>query len=284
MTSVQQHLYQVMIAYRQLPLDNLVSDTLVLTSQEADPILGAASASFGFSRAKFYIDNARSLMNQILSEAEEIDWNMSVYGDLLAGLPRKRRQATMTSAIIEMAVKYRSGANLLSVHSELLWHYYALSLQHAWHFLENCVKIVDEDYERDSCDNSYVELIRAFRNHMEHRDKATLNLSSADWKSMSRRDQHNVIVGYKRDHKNNILFMPTGKGPLVGAQQLMPMNLEGFERFEKMVTRLYEHLRDTCINKLGSHFDLFPDEIPPLDRVGDTLSEQMELISGPRME
>jgi uncharacterized protein (DUF1778 family) len=254
---------------------------LSITHQGEDAVHWAAAAVLGFSRAKFYIDTARSLMDQIMNEAEEIDWNLRSYDDLMQSLRKERRPTQITEAKMQMAAKYRLGSHALSVHAEVLWHFYASSLQHAWHFLNNCVTIVDPQFSTDDGVKDYLDLIRAFRNHMEHRDKATLNINSGDWKSMSNREQHSVTVGYRRDHRNNIIFVPMGKGPLAGKQQKMPINPEGFLKFQKIIDSIYEHLGEVCIERLESYFIAHPDDLPREDQVGGTMNEHMNLVTDP---
>jgi len=248
MTDRDTKLRQVMKEYRGITTDNLLADTLIRTSGDPDAPMRAAAATLGFTRSAQYMDAARSLMHQIMDEAEEIAWNMEAYERILGEL-RRHGQRTPTSNIqIKAAVKFNLGGKTLSVHAELLWHFYALSLQHVWHFMLNSLHAIDPIYTPAKDVLDYLEIIRLFRNHMEHRDKATANITSADWLTMSKQDSHSATVGYERDQDNNITFVVTDKkNPLDGTTQKMPVNPKGFERFETMIITVYQQISENCL-------------------------------------
>jgi len=271
-------------AYREnIPTDALISDTIILVPRDDlnEPVRWAAAAVLGFSRGGYYLDTARSLMEQVMKDATEISWRMQAFALAFDEVSRGGwPPAAWQEARLTAAANLKTGAQNLSVYAEILWHFYAVSLQHAWYFMENSAKAIDPTFARTTDEAAYVDLIQAFRNHMEHRDKATRDIDSHDWRSMSRGEQHTVTVGYRRDQENSILFVPVEKGPLVGKEQKMPMNPAGFERFETMLISAYERLRRTCLEQLEQHFLAHPDLLPPLDQVGRTLSDSMEPVEG----
>jgi len=278
--SAEDALGQVMTAYRELPTDQLVSDTIIRTRDDADAVRWAAAAVLGFSRSGYYLDTARSLMDQLMKDAREISWRMNAYDLMFDELEQRYRDGQRPLAGVERSVKLRFGAQYLTIFAEVLWHFYAVSLQRSWHFMANSARVVDSAFAPTTDEANYLELIRAFRNHMEHRDKATRDISSHDWRSMSKDEQHTVTVGYRRDQQNNIRFVPVEKGPLVGKEQRMPINPAGFERFETMLIAAYERLKHTCLGQLEQHFLAHPDQLPSLDQVGGTLTDSMEPVEG----
>lgn len=276
--SFEEALTQVMAAYRKLPTDQLVSDTIIHTRDDADAIRWAAAAVLGFSRSGYYLDTARSLMDQLMQDATEISWRMNAYDLMFGDLKQRYHDGQRPLAGVERATNFRLGAQYLTIFAEVLWHFYAVSLQRSWHFMANSARGVDPAFAPTTGEANYLELIRAFRNHMEHRDKATRDIGSHDWQSMSKAEQHTITVGYRRDYQNNIRFVPVEKGPLVGKEQKMPINPVGFERFETMLIAAYERLKHTCLGQLEQHFLAHPDQLPSLDQVGGTLTDSMEPV------
>lgn len=276
---VQDGLEQVMAAYRNLPTDQLISDTVILTSDDGmDALRRAGAATLGYSRGSYYLDTARSLMRQIIEDAHEISWRMDAYNAIFSDLEADGCRTETTGKRIEKAVKERLGAQYLSLHAEILWHFYSVSLQHAWHFMENCAKAVDPTFAFTGNEEHYLTIIQAFRNHMEHRDKAARSTRSKDWQSMSREEKDAFQLGYRRDWQNNIFFIPA-TGPLQGQEQQMPVNPAGFQRFETLLIAAYERLKCACIRKLEQYFANHPDELPPLDQIGKTLTDHFNPIA-----
>ncbi|MGI8482662.1 MAG: hypothetical protein ACR2OU_00170 [Thermomicrobiales bacterium] len=268
---------EILEVYREQPTDNLISDTIIISGEGGlDSLRRARAATLGYSRAGYYLDTARSLMRQMMEDTQEIAWRMDAYA-LFAEDQRDDLSDKILEDLATKAVKAKQVARYLSIQAEIFWHFYVASLQHAWYFMQHCAQAVDPEFSFAPEGLKYLTLIRAFRNHMEHRDKAAGDLTSGDWQSMSRIDREKVLLGYRRDRHNNIHFVPIN-GPLGGIPQQMPMNPEGFEKFESMFIDSYERLRDSCIQRLEQYLSEHPEKTPNFDQVGGTLTDYMEPV------
>lgn len=266
---------QVITAYRSQPTDRLISDVIILTSDEGiDALRQAKAATLGYSRSGYYLDTARSLMRQMMTDVDEISWRMDAYALMFGELNRDHSSIEEFHEKAGQTERTKLGALCLSVQAEIFWHFYAASLQHAWYFMKHCTQAIDAAFVFKPEEQDYLTLIQAFRNHMEHRDKAAGDVASDDWPSMSRDEQKSTILGYRRDRENNISFVPA-TGLLKGTSQKMPMNPDGFDRFETMFIDIYERLRTACITKLKTYFLEHPDKLPSPDQVGGTLTEHL---------
>ncbi len=82
---------QVITAYRSQPTDRLISDVIILTSDEViDALRQAKAATLGYSRSSYYLDTARSLMRQMMADVDEISWRMDAYALMFGELDRNR--------------------------------------------------------------------------------------------------------------------------------------------------------------------------------------------------
>jgi len=273
---MERELERIMAAYQDLPTDQLISDTIFLTREsDEDNDRWAAAAVLGYSQGGLYLDTARTLLRQIFEDAKEISWRMEAYEVVRAEVEAGSAHPDISIQEIAVAANHGQGAMYLHQVGEVLWHYYVISLQHAWHFLANSARIIDPGFTATPTEEAWLELIRSFRNHMEHRDKAVRDISSEDWRSMSRASKNAFELGYRRDAGNNIAFVPIG-GPNKGQELQMPINQAGFEQAARFCQGIHLRVQKACLRRLFEQFAAHRDTIPPLDQVGGTMTEILE--------
>lgn len=265
----------VMEAYRALPTDQLIADSIILTNDpETGPRL-AGAAVFGFTRSGQYIDTARGLIDQIVNNAEQISWHMSAYPAILDGLGADYNASPLAMREITKAVSHQLGGKTLSLRSEVHWHLYAECLDRAWYFMLNSTRYFDPEFALKPGQQDYIVTIREFRNHMAHRDKAVLDVNSPDWRSMSRNAEGWHEIGYKRDKRNRIEFSPVGVA-FEGRTLKMPISQEGFQQFKNIIASTYDHLQRSSLDRLTRQFEDHPETMPTVDRVGTILRDSIE--------
>ena len=249
----EERLSQVMYAYRKTSIDNTISDAIILTSTDEDRLFRAGAAVLGFSRSKHYVDVASTLIEQIGRETAGINWYSKAIDDFTGELSPANPKRSDYSLTADAASKLKVGSMVLSLHQEVMWHFYAQSLTHSWHFLVNSFAQVVPSMTVSEPDKQWLNLTIAFRNHMEHRDKAVANVASGDWDSMREIRANSLVIGYKLDQVGNIRFTPMRK-PLIGVPQTFPMNRSGFIDFRARIDRMYEELRHQCCDNLERFF------------------------------
>lgn len=271
-----------MAAYAKLPIDKLIADTVTYTHEGEAASHWAAAAVLGYSRGGLYLDTARSLIEQILADASEISWRMGAYDVVkptIGGVLMNPFAVQLSSELVVEAVTHQQGALHLRRMAEVLWHFYASSLKHAWYFLKNSAQIVDPSFTPTRDEAEWIAIVMTFRNHMEHRDKAVSNLSSRDWQSMSREDQDVFELGYRLDTDGNVLYVPV-EGKWKGQVQRMPINQTGFDHAESICQGIWRRIQPKCLQRLDQYFTAHPGEIPALDQVGMTMSDVIEPARG----
>jgi hypothetical protein len=265
----------VMAAYRALPTDQLVADSIVLTSDpETGPRL-AGAAVFGFTRSGQYIDTARGLIDQIIANTEQISWHMSAYTVISDHIGKDYDASPLAMHELSKAVYHQQAAQTLSLRSEVHWHLYAECLDRAWYYMRNSTRYFDPDFNPNDVQQKYIETVRQFRNHMTHRDQAIRDINSPDWRSMSRNAEGWHEVGYKRDNRNRIEFSAVG-GPYKGQTLKMPMSHEGFLQFKNIIKQTYGHLQRSCLRTLPLQFTRQPETMPRVDQVGTLMRHSVE--------
>lgn len=267
----------VMAAFSALPTEQLVAESLILANDSESGLRLAGAAVFGFSRSGQYIDTARGLIDQILANADQISWHMDGYSVIFDRLREDYDASPLAERELEKAASHEEGAKALSLRSEIHWHLYAECLHRAWYYMRNSRMYFDPDFAVKPTQQNYIEIVRAFRNHMTHRDKAVSVSDSADWRSMSRSAEGWHHIGYRRDRMNRIEFSPVD-GPFKGRTVKMPMNEEGFRRFKNIIADTYEDLRRSCLDRLRRQFTHHPETMPAVDQVGTLSRDVLELV------
>ncbi len=267
----------VLAAFRSLPTDQLIAETLLLTNDsDIGPRL-AGAATFGFTRSGQYLDAARGLIDQIVTNADQISWHMSAYAVSLDRIGEDYDQSPLAIRELSKAASHQMGAKTLSLRSEVHWHLYAECLDSAWHFMRNSTRYLDPGFTPKPGQQECVVTIREFRNHMKHRDKAVLNIESPDWQSISRDTEGWFEIGYKRDKRNRIVFSPVS-GDRKGRTLKMPISQEGFQQFKNIIAGTYEHLQRRCLETLHHQFTDHPGTMPTVDRVGTLVRDSIEPV------
>jgi hypothetical protein len=252
-TSDENDLPELIEAYRALPTDQLVAESILLT---CDPVAGprlAGAAVLGFTRAGQYVDTARGLIDQIVLNAEQMSWHMEAYSVIRDGMGTDYDGSPLAQREVARAAYHHRGAVALSVRSEVHWHLYAACLDRSWHFMLNSAKHFDPSFALKPVQEHYIETIRAFRNHLEHRDKAVWDSNSEDWASMSRSGEDWFEIGYRRDNRNRILFTPL-TGRFQGTTLKMPMSQDGFLEFKNINVYTYERLQHSTLDRPRRRF------------------------------
>lgn len=265
----------VMAAYRSLPTEDLVAETLLLTSDSKTGPRLAGAATLGFTRSRQYLDTARGLMEQIEANGDQISWHMSSYFVILDGIGDDYDRSPVAVRELSKAVSHELGAKTLSLHSEIHWHLYVECLDRAWYFMRNSTMYLDPEFTLKPGQQDYIVTIREFRNHLAHRDKAILAIDSPDWQSMSRDAGDWFEIGYKRDKRNRIEFSPVS-GDLKGRTLKMPMSQEGFLRFKNIMASTFVHLQRACLDRLTLQFSTKPGTLPRVDQVGALVRDTIE--------
>lgn len=85
------------------------------------------------------------------------------------------------------------------------------------------------------------------------------------------------MLGHRLDADHNVIYMPSD-GRWEGQERRMPVNQAGFDQAAAIVQGVYFRLREASLQRLDQHFTAHPDDMPPIDQVGTTMSDVMEPI------
>lgn len=270
----------VVAKYTSQPTDVLIAETLLITSlgDKTLRLREASAANLGYTRGGLYLDSARSLIRYIMANEREISWRKGAYDVFLPvrEIAYRNSEYLPDDAAIELdsIVAAIEGAKYLAKDAEILWHFYAVSLDRSAHFFGKAARKLGIDIAQSPSEIKYLGIIRAFRNHIEHRDKAINSLAGPDWLTMFEDSKDGISFGYNRTPNGEIKFKSSW-GDLKDEELIMPANNDGFLEFQAMMERTNESIISACTEKLTLHFADHPESLPNIEHVGNLMSETL---------
>lgn len=270
----------VMNRFGEQPTEILLAESIIYTNDDPSDLTlrKAAAAAMGYSRAGLYIDAARSLLEQILADAAEISWRKQAY-DLFMPILQSRYSLNnmMTEELradLAAVVSLIEGAKYLSKDAELVWHLYAVCLDRSRYFMENSIRWVDPCFVFTEEEANYAKILRAFRNHLEHRDKALSSVSGADWETFTDAEKDAITIVYRKNIENEVLFYSNDKD-FRGMELSMPLNQVGFSTHQNLIERMHNQIKEASLQNLSHHFKQNPNELPDVEVVGTLITDDL---------